>query len=431
MKSGAISSSGGIFDIRRLSLGAIVLFAFAARAVFLARGGSQWIFSADADYYLALAQGFLNGCGFAPFEGACGPPEVMRVPGYPLFLIPFVSHYRAVVLVQAVLGALTCLLVARVAARKHGLMAGLIAAAFIATDVPTILATKEIMSEALFQFVAFLAIFACFEGQGSLSTVLLASCIFIRPVGLVLIPVGVLVLIAGRNWTAALIALGVSALVVAGWVVRNDRQAGISSFTVEGAANLFWFTAPGVIARHDQVPYALAEEHLQHSLNADLARVNTYKPSLIWGPAATPAGSHLMLSQAVAVIRRYPADAAIVTLEGFAQLAFQPYQLETGWHGFIENKQLFEGIRLISTALQTVLLFLLWSGVVLAMVNEGNEPERWLLLAASLLLLLAASPFAGNLNARFRTPAIPFAAVLAGIGWAPLVLRALWRSRTT
>ena len=74
--------------------------------MFLLRGGSQWIFNDDSDYYLELARGFLHGCGFAPFSGYCGPAEILRTPGYPLFLIPFFSHYRLFVLVQALLGAL-------------------------------------------------------------------------------------------------------------------------------------------------------------------------------------------------------------------------------------------------------------------------------------------------------------------------------------
>ncbi|GEM_PF-3063132 len=417
----AAGFNGAVKD-PRLWLSAVILAAFAVRAMFLVRPGSRWAFSDDSGYYLELARGFLHGCGFAPFSAYCGPPEVLRLPGYPLFLIPFAGHFRLTVAVQALLGALTCYLAAKMAGKKRGAIAALIAAGLVAFDLPTILVTKELVSEALFQCMAFAAIFACFEGLGILAAGLLGLCIFIRPVGLAIIPAGVLILCVKRNWKVGFAVLGVLSVLVLTWALRNDRQIGIFNFTIEGAANLFWFTAPGVIAHHDGVSPAAVEESLNHALDAHLGLIKSYKPSLIWGPAGTPAGSRLMLARAIETIRDYPLDTALVTLEGFAQLAFEPYQLETGWQGFITNKDIVALVKRACAIMQTALLVLLWSGVVLALIKRPEDRDGWLLLCAALVLLLAAAPFPGNINVRFRTPAIPFLSVLAGMGWASAVL---------
>jgi hypothetical protein len=72
---------------------------------------------------------------------------MLRTPGYPVFLIPFLAHIRAAVLTQAVIGTFVCALVAWFIGKRHGTFAGTIAAAFVAIDVPTILESKEIMTE--------------------------------------------------------------------------------------------------------------------------------------------------------------------------------------------------------------------------------------------------------------------------------------------
>jgi hypothetical protein len=59
----------------------------------------------------------------------------------------------------------------------------------------------------------------------------------------------------------------------------------------------------------------------------------------------------------------------------------------------------------------------LWIGVTLALWKEPRDIERWMLFASAMLLLLGESPYGIYVNARYRTPAIPFLAVLAAAGW--------------
>jgi hypothetical protein len=107
----------------------------------------------DPFEYFSLAQGLRAGCGFAQLlDHNCWLPEVSRNPGYPLFLALSPS-LTAAVFVQALLGAFGCLIVGLFVARRWNPAAGLLAAAFIAVDAPSIVASSSIMADSLFQFL--------------------------------------------------------------------------------------------------------------------------------------------------------------------------------------------------------------------------------------------------------------------------------------
>ncbi len=240
---------------RRAQLAAVVTLAFVFRSIWLVRAGSDWAVGADSYLYLALARGLRAGCGFAPYVGRCGAPELMRTPGYPVFLVPFLAHLRLAILMQAALGALVCLIVARFAGRRAGPIAGILAAAIVAVDVPTILNSKELITEALFQAVLTPAIFAALEGNPFLAGAMLGVAAMIRPVAEVLVPLVAMPFVVKRNWRGAVAAMSVadSDHLCVG---DSQRSRGRRCFTltVEGPMNLYLYTAPAIIARHDRVP---------------------------------------------------------------------------------------------------------------------------------------------------------------------------------
>jgi hypothetical protein len=412
---------------RRAQLAAVVMLSFILRAMWLMRSGSDWAVGADSHLYLALARGLRAGCGFAPYTERCGVPELMRTPGYPVFLVPFLAHLRLAVLIQAALGALVCFVVANFARRRAGPIAGILAALIVAVDVPTILNSKELITEALFQAVLTPAIFAALEGNPFLAGATLGIAALIRPVAEVLVPLVAIPFAVKRNWRGTIAALSLPILIIAAWAVRNDRVAGVFTLTVEGPMNLYLYTAPAVIARHDQV----ALENVRLSFDRDAAAQVHARPSggdaqfdQLYGSDSTvsvletdPALSSFLLSRSMAVILAHPIDFAINTFDGFIKLAFEPYELQTGWQGLIANPRAFLGIRLAATAFQCVVLVVIWIGVFRTFWRRPRDWEQWILLGAALMLVLPASIYADAISMRYRSPAISFLAVLAGIGW--------------
>jgi hypothetical protein len=413
----------------RAQLGAVVMLAFMLRAMWLMRSGSDWAVGADSHLYLALARGLSAGCGFAPYVERCGIPELMRTPGYPVFLVPFLSHLRLAILMQAALGALVCFVVANFAGRRAGPIAGILAALILAVDVPTILNSKELITEALFQAILTPAIFAALEGNPFLAGAMLGLAAIIRPVAEVLVPLVAMPFVVKRNWRGAIAAVSLPVLIIAAWAVRNDRVAGVFTLTVEGPMNLYLYTAPAVIARHDQVPL----ENVRLSFDRDAAAQIPARATRadaqfdqLYGSDPTvaaletdPALSSFMLSRSVTVILAHPIDLAINTVEGFIKLAFEPYELQTGWQGLITNPRAIQGLQLAANAFQCVVIALIWIGVFRALWRRPRDWEQWLLLYAALMLILPASIYADGVSVRYRSPAIPFLAVLAGIGWFP------------
>ena len=404
------------------------MLAFVVRSMWLVRAGSDWAVGADSHLYLALARGLRAGCGFAPYAGRCGAAELMRTPGYPVFLVPFLAHLRLAIFGQAALGALVCLIVARFAGRRAAPIAGIIAAAIVAVDIPTILNSKELITEALFQAVLTPAIFAALEGNPFLGGAMLGMAAMIRPVAEVIVPLIAMPFVVRRSWRGAVAAMSVPILISAAWAIRNDRVADVFTLTVEGPMNLYMYTAPAVIARHDRVPLetvqlsfardAVAAGKSRQPGDAQFEQLYGSDP-VISALEADPALSSFMSSKSLAIILAHPIDLAINMFEGFVRLAIAPYELQTGWQGSIANPRTLIAIRSAATAFQCVVLAVIWIGVFRALWDRPRDWDRWILLGAALMLILPPALYANGISMRYRSPAIPFLAVLAGIGWFP------------
>jgi hypothetical protein len=417
---------------RRVQLAAVAALAFILRAIWLVRPGSDWAVGSDSHLYLALARGLRDGCGFAAFDGICRVPEVMRTPGYPLFLVPFFENYRLAILAQAALGAFVCVYVAKFSTRRGDSLAGILAAAFVAIDVPTILNSKELITEALFQAVLTPAVLIALDGGAIVGGAMLGLAVLVRPVGEMLIPLIAIPLCTVGDWRRAAMALSLPLLIVACWAIRNDRVAGVFTFTVEGPMNLYLYTAPAVIARHDGISEDDAWSSFDRELHAQTraaGEAGARWPAVygneptVWTLESDPSLATFMLSKSMSVIAAHPLDTAAITVEGLLRLAFAPYALQSGWRGFVIDQRAFAALRFVSTAFQCVVLIALWLGVLLALVDAPRDLERWILLAAAILLLLPAAPYTEMVAIRYRSPAIPFLAVLAGIGIAPRLRR--------
>jgi hypothetical protein len=426
----------------------ISAFAFVIRLVpLIFRGGSDWAIANNSETYMQLTSGLRNGCGFAAWLGdKCASPEISRTPGYPLFLW-MLPTWRAALFTQAAISAALCLLVGLFSYRRWGAGVGLLATILLAVDLPTIVYSNKIMTEALFTALftsGFLLELVALQREtlelrfwllALLASVLIACAILVRPIGEILILLIAVppFIIRHETWsrraTIALVLVSLSVLTIVGWSQRNWQQSGIRTFSTVAAFNLYAFRAAGVVA---------------HSSGRSLVDVWSNWPQVNYED---------MSARAIKIMLAHPFATTYMTFRGLLYVALIPDRfplaklLGTETTPQVKDPgsfRLFQTLgklgrtpgrtlasiyaeecdsSLTMTALlffQVATLLFVWIGVLFAvrglylgLFNHGV----CLILALSLgifLLVLASGPEA---TSRFRIPAMPFLSMVAAVGW--------------
>jgi len=439
-------------------------FAFAVRIVWLARGGSAWAMTPDSFQYLALRDGFLHRCGFAFWTGgACGTPDVFRTPLYPAFLALFGNSWRSALACQALLGALVCAAVVAFVYDRYGGASAAFAGGVVATDVPSILNTKLVTTEALCQFTLTIGVLLFLSGcyptprtrspflRVTIGGLFVALSALARPAAISALPILVLVLLfAGKcSGTARirLVALGLvlpTALLFA-WMFRNYRVSGAWTVSTEGTQVLYFYTAPGVLSESsgESIESIRSEFASDLRLSGEQAvsdcpgetSINESYNLIMCSLMAHPALARPMLRRSMSVIRSHPIQAVLITTEGFLRLALQPHFPGIGLSGILSYSQpapsgltvkrlVFEAITWSTVTFEGAALVVIWLGVVKAIwwgfrvhpLSDRAIPILFL-LGAGVLLLLPAAPAYGAWDTRYRILAIPFLSIVAAIGW--------------
>jgi len=437
----------------------LTIVAFLLRAGWLLRSGTAWALTPDSLEYLSLAKGLEHGCGFARWDGsACGIPEAFRTPGYPDFLFIFASHIRWILFAQAFIGAGMCLTVGMFVRWRWNICAALLATALLAVDFTSILFTKEIMTETLFEgllvagtFAALIAAsnLAISEMRGVLLACLAGSIIgivtLVRPVGLVLVPIVVLLFIVPgaltmrRRLIQTLAATMAIAVIVCGWTVRNAKTAGVWSLSTEGAFNAYAVASATVMATVQERTFDTVEQQFASDIGANQSATMEGIPGDSFGAmqqliVREPLVEWSMTQAAIGIILKYPLTAAEVTFHAFEVLCLRPHEIGLGARqmlGVNDSKPAGMRRHVVSIArwsldvFQIVLLIVMWLGSVRAVWlfvqhRSAQSIEVMFYAVAALVLLAAVSPFLGwMIDVRYRIPAMPFLAILAGIGWFP------------
>jgi tetratricopeptide (TPR) repeat protein len=179
-------------------------------------------------------------------------------PGYPMFLALllrlFDGSLTAVRVVQAVLGAMTCVLTARIASRVWSPRAALPAGLLVALYAPLIYLDIAILSEPLAMFLLTLALDLATRAGARPSRwlwcgVALGAAASVRPTGVAVAAVFALLLLwewrRGRVRPGVLAALAAGVLIVTGPVVlQNWRVTGIPLLQAYGGMNFYMGNAP-------------------------------------------------------------------------------------------------------------------------------------------------------------------------------------------
>lgn len=400
----------------------------------------------DSYRYIELAKGLVFGCGFARLlNGSCADPEMLRAPGYPLFLALTHTLGTSIVIVS-LLAAGVIFAMGTVISSHWSLRAGLLAAALLAFDLPSIGVTSCVMSDALFQSIVAAALLLQISALGkesanfgfaTLSAVLFGLCALVRPIGEFLWPAAwIPILFASdsnhrKRLFYAIFAAVISLAPIVGWSIRNQRVMGSFALSTEGPITLYYFTAGAILAADSHSTLWPSIHILEHQ--AGVAS---------W--ADTPARLNgELLRRTARIMAAHPIATLEFELFSFVRMALAPDEaylrgwLHSGKTPFA-GEPLFMHLRarianilehpMLASLLffQVAWLVFVWIGVgragallFRAREREGCSGARFsiallLYVAGTLYLISGATPASAG---RIRMAFVPALVMLAAIGW--------------
>lgn len=383
--------------------------------VFWAARRPQGLF--DPARYLGHALNIADGNGMV--EGLTGHVTAYYPPGYPWFLgiVTWISQpftdapWTAAAIVQALLGAATCVLGALVARRLAGDRAGVAAAAVLAVYPNLVFHTGVLLGETLynFLFLAFLALLLSRPLTDAPTSrfalccgVLLGLAVMVRPISLAVVPV-----VAAGWWLArrdprsvaraTLVLLAGVVLCIAPWTIRNAlRMDAFVLLSTNTGDNLCIGHGPDANGA-----FTLSEA-------CALGQPNS-------GPTGEVESDREKTSYALSQIRSDPAREIWLTWRRFyfmwvhsgdhdAVLAVQDYRFDRWMDPVVEQRL----IRAADVAYWTVLVFGLAGTAVLVV---RRRPEGLVLVGCA--VMTAAVPLAFFGDSRFKVPVIPLLIIAA------------------
>jgi hypothetical protein len=447
-----MNSSGGERNLANIAPILIAVIAVLIRLAPLLHTDLSFAYRADDSFeYLQLAQGMRHRCGFARIIGdSCQAAEILRTPGYPLYLSVMPS-VRWALAIQAILMGIVSLIVAIWIKQYWNLGAAILAELLIAFDFPSIVLTNEIMSETLFQFAIVSALIPPLLVVSRLRRIIftaiftgiLAGCaILIRPIGIllpVLLPIPFLIGTRDRRegLIGGALAFAIPTVIVGAWSLRNYVLAGYLGLSTVGAINMYYYRAANLAARQEGVLLATARDSFGPRLGVPYQMI--YEADV-----QSPELTRRMNQLGFQVLAAHPLETVVMTLQSSIYLALSPIRTPLaemlGTAGASAGDGLNAGVFSLSrirttlmtiltspvlislVLLQVFLTIVVWIGIGLALIRCAHataEYRLWVLYlsgAGVILLTLAAG---GEADARFRAPVIPLLAIVAAIGYFP------------
>jgi 4-amino-4-deoxy-L-arabinose transferase-like glycosyltransferase len=395
----------------------------------------------DSKDYLTLAQSLVSNGRYADPSG--NKADLVRPPGYPALLAALDAaaggSTAVVTLVQLVLSGAAALLLLAVGMRAGRPQLGLASGWILALSPNLALWSLTVMSETLFAIVLTLSLWLWIRsvrssdlGDAVLVGLALAAAAYVRPIGLLLIPVWAVAMfcllrgtVRGRRAMAlAGIGIAVGAVVVAGWMVRNKITSGELAFTTVSARTVIGFDLAEVVARAEGITRSQAAEQLrgegvvQQTLSVAVKYPGQFLRAQFLGLARTASGTDIGTWGNVLDWDRWSGLGLLTGLLGQAPAGDFSQAPQSALEGMVRG-----GLLAISLAYALALMGLSLLGVI--WLPSARDLERGLVtLAFVTAAVLMVVPLAAG-QARFRVPAEPFLAVLAAYGLAEA--RTRWR----
>jgi len=423
----------------------IVFLSLALRVVYVLRTGAELEFP-DEKQYLNIAENFLKGEGLSvSIDSETGallhvPLEMHRMPMYPLVLalitkaVPGLTGVR---LIQALMGALTCVMIYLLAAELVGERAGRVAGLIASIDPFSIYFAGRVLSETLFLLILvagwYYVVRTWKELTGGAGTtrwlasslvagLLGAAAVLTRSTALplfLLVPLAWLVVGPRRiqGFCAGLLILWVLAVGLSPWVARNYKR----TWTKETGGRLVVTTLNVGESLYEAVgPFATGgpnKENTAWPVETEISLQDEY------------ARNRFLVEKSLTYMKNSP----------FRTLRLAGKKFIRTWN-VIPN---YENVRTpfyeaVSLASYVPVLLAGILGLLVSLRGSPNAMNRawgprvrvlvWLLLPV-VVFTLVHMVFVGSV--RYRLPMMPFVMVLSGVGVWWLVSKVFKRTRGT
>ena len=432
-------------------IAAIVCIALIVRAalpiIAYAASGAGAVFEApDTSSYIHCAGELARGKGFT----TGGVPEIVRTPGYPLFLLPglLLGHVTAVtVILQVFVGCLTVWLVCRITLALTGKPGAAVAAGLLMALEPlSVLYCSRLLAETLFTSLLMLFLYLFIlslrerrSGYLFASAFALAAAVYVRPIAYWLPVLGAIFLVAAswkkrslrpRSLLKPLSFLGICAVLIGAWQVRNKMETGYGGFSAITDYYLYFYQGAAVVAAEtDRSYYAVQREMGYYDMRIYIARHPEQEgmPPARRLAAMGKEGREIILSHPLTFTKIY-ANGLIRTLldpgaiDYLKLLGLYPdgggllgEVVDRGIVGTVKGLAFKRPVIFFSSLLLGIVLLFYLGLALVALLRRARFDAPFAALAVTGLYVLLLSGRANALG-RFRDPLMPIICVLAGCG---------------
>ena len=437
------------------------------------------IFLPDSASYINPAKALLYTGRFAIRPDKPDIPEIIRTPGYPLFLAGlfgiFGETYVPVILIQILLNLGTIVMTYHMGAKLWGGRIALVGAVLLALDVSSLFSAQMVLSDTLFTFLLCLAVgkgidVFCKPNRTMVHlvacSVLLAFATLVRPITyyLIILVMIILTTIWKLYWHQRWRKIGVFlaavlipwVVLIGGWQLRNYLSTGSLTFSAIQSTNLLFYRAADVIAKRDGIPLEEAQRRLGYQNYREL-----HPETRTW----TQTQLHRRWKdEGIKIIRGHPGLLLKSELLGMVRMLFGPGEGGLLVYLGFEVKERHPGLSLFKMSPREYIrtwilknpgqfglfvfsisyLMVVYIGVVIALwrlIGMRDDTRRDLIKNKTFkgsnlfiwgitlyLVLISAGPEAYS---RFRVPVMPFFCLYGGYGLYHIVSHLFYKSNNT
>jgi len=387
--------------------------------------GVEWSMESDSGSYIRPAMLMLEGKGFSFLSnGNILYPELIRTPGYSLFLMPIIALFQdrwlpAVVIMQIVLDAVLCGFLYYFAWRLKNRTAAWGAAIYYCMAPNLSLINMSILSESLYSIVnafAILLFILFYERTAEKKQIVYPAIVIgllfgfstlIRPLGLhtvfgmcvLLICINVLIIKHRVNKLKIIftsIVLICFLVLPVGWIARNGIKADYWSISAIDYINLLFYRAAGTEAQEEGIPF----EEMSWKYRLERYKVADHRDQT---PAGLERGKYFKEEAKRIILSDLPSY-TMVALKGALKIMFGSHRTDF---------EVLFGERFGNFATYAVyaMMMMVWP---VALYGVLKEPRLLpILLYVILLIVISAGP---ESYSRFRVPIEPLIAIGFGFG---------------